>query len=193
MSTSIGLGAEAVGHRLVDGVKWCVLTTSLAISLNTAAAVQIPADNGSANDFIPWSHPAHGSRSARALDRAIPVERQVKDLEENLGLTKAGLAALLGVSRPTLYSWGRGKEPREKRLLQLMALHRAMEILRDGAPEGEVPALWQHQRLPSVGQSFAEGMRAEIDPEAMAAEIVEMWERDASESGAIEAMFAGSR
>lgn len=118
-----------------------------------------------------------------------PITVLLLKLEHDLQLTKGGLAQLLGVSRPTLYSWIRGIEPRDSNLHRIQHLAAASAILRDAWRGNELPALWQHQKLPSFGRSFLQGAKAGADMLAMAQEMVSMWRSDEIEAGSISHLF----
>lgn len=121
--------------------------------------------------------------------RVVDCSQWISELEESTQLTRAGLAALIGVTRPTLYSWANGKDIRSQNAKKLLALRTAVRMMTKAAG-GPLPPLWQHQPLPSFGMSFVEGMRKNVDPTSMASEIVTMWARDRDESAAISMLFS---
>jgi len=126
---------------------------------------------------------------AGAQDDEIALQPWLEELKAQTNLTLAGLASMLGVSRPTLYSWGRGIAPREGNAERLTSFRAAISDLVAAAPGGTLPALWQHQKLPSFGLSFVQGMRLGHEPTAMARDLVAIWQRDAKGSAAIASLF----
>jgi DNA-binding transcriptional regulator YiaG len=125
-------------------------------------------------------------RTAKSVARAATM---VRELLDQLDISKASLAHWLGVTRPTLYAWADGGEMRDSNLERITALNTAVDALVRSTADGKLPPLWQHQRLPNCGTTFAQGMRAGLSPGTMASELEALWKRDAQESAAVEALF----
>src|SRR5438067_6349755 len=71
-------------------------------------------------------------------------------LRSSIGLTQAGLAALLGVSRRAVGEWEAGSNyPRAERLQHFVALCVQQHVFAPGREEEEIRALWKtaHQRV----------------------------------------------
>jgi len=121
---------------------------------------------------------------------ATQVAKWLQELESQLGVTRSGLAALLGVSRQTLYHWSNGSELREQNASRLQTLRSAAHLLQANTPGSSLPALWQYQVLPSLGVSFAQGLREGRDPMAIAEHLTALWRSDAAEAADMEAIFS---
>src|SRR5215472_5306429 len=71
-------------------------------------------------------------------------------LRSRIGLTQAGLAALLGVSRRAVAEWEGGLNyPKAEHLQQLLELGVQQQVFEPGREEAEIRALWKtaHQRV----------------------------------------------
>lgn len=168
----------------------------VAFTLVSIASMQSLVGELPVRAYKPASQPVDYSSSHRSTanrERGVlpgaSVAGMLKDLLDQLGISKASLAQWLGVSRPTLYAWTAGGEVRDGNLDRIVALRAAIDKLASATAEGKLPPLWQHQRLPQSGSSFAQGMRTGLRPETMAAELQAMWARDTEESAVVEALF----
>lgn len=192
MNTSPIVLREKIFHTELMGVsKYLGGTILLAFSLANAGA-SVPHQYGEPRALpIVWprTSPLTASSSEDASPATTKVAGWLDDLEGQLGMTRAGLATLLGVSRQTLYHWANGSELRGKNAQRLQAVRSAAHLLRSKAPQSDLPALWQYQVLPSLGLSFVQGMRGGRDPLAMAEQLVALWDRDAEEDAAMDALF----
>lgn len=61
--------------------------------------------------------------------RNAPVRAQIRLILEGLGVSNAGLARALGVSRQTIYNWLNGDFPKDSHQSQLDSLSRAYDVL----------------------------------------------------------------
>ena len=186
MSTAPTIVNQAIKHTVVRGVCWGLIASACAVpwNTNTSNLFRYGTTGEHSPEIRRWEEASR--KRAQHANASQLVDQWLHELEQHLRLTRSGLAALLGVSRPTLYSWARGKGLRDNNAERLQALRAAADILVAGAPSGILPALWQHQRLPAHGMSFMQGMVAGRDPDAMAREIVKMWAHNALESSAFE-------
>jgi len=138
----------------------------------------------------------------RPLQRIVPSERALPELqmsgassqaqiiesvEMQLGLSKAALADILGVTRPSLYAWMAGKPIRPQNAARLVGLKDAADLLTRAAG-GALPALWQYQTLPT-GQSFAEGVRAGGNPIEFAKTLADQWQQHRADSVRLSTIF----
>ena len=179
MSTAPVFARDPV-HRVLIGGSSCLVLASL---LNIAGTPPTAYAELKPPRLIKWESTEH------AAAPTLNAKAWIAELEQRFGLTRAGLAALIGVSRPTLYGWESGTGIRDKNASRLASLRDASKILIDAVPNGELPALWQHQRLPGFGTSFAQGMRAGSDPVAMSRELAAIWRQAAAETVAVDAIF----
>jgi DNA-binding transcriptional regulator YiaG len=182
MSTATGIENQSVKYQLVRGIPWALFATACAIAWNAEGAKAI-------SRYATPEVRKYESGSVRQTAATPALASWIRELEENLGLTRAGLAAFLGVSRPTLYSWTRGSQIRKNNAAKLRSLVVASQMLKAQSTENALSPLWQHQKLPALGMSFAEGMGANCDPEMMAHQLIAMWQSDALESQAIGKLF----
>lgn len=111
----------------------------------------------------------------------------IDSIELQLGLSRAAVADLLGVTRPSLYAWIRGKPIRAQNAERLVSLKNAADLLTQAAG-GALPALWQYQTLPS-GESFAEGIRAGRNPVELATALVDLWQLHDTDTALLSTIF----
>ncbi|MEH6625722.1 MAG: helix-turn-helix domain-containing protein [Motiliproteus sp.] len=65
-----------------------------------------------------------------AANAVLPASALVSEIQEHLGLNVSQLAEIVGVSRPTIYSWKKGKEePNEANIDRLMHLKQLMVVV----------------------------------------------------------------
>ena len=165
--------------------------TLLTALVTVSDAQVIPRISGRVT-IIPWPSESNGPES-NEKDKSRPeagVSAWVEELKSQFGLTRSGLAALLGVSRQTLYNWVSGNDIRENNVVHLQALRNAAALLFSAMPNGVLPSLWQHQRLPSLGLSFSQGVPAGHAPEAMARDLITLWKIGTNEKAIVDALFA---
>jgi len=167
-------------NRVVLGGSSCLLLASL-----------LSIDNSSHPSFAELKPPRliRWNSGEHPTAHAINAKVWLSELESRFGLTRSGLAALIGVSRPTLYSWENGTGIRDKNAERLASLYDASKILTNAAPSGKLPALWQHQHLPGFGKSFAQGMRVGNNPVGMAIELASIWRQAAAEAINVDALL----
>jgi len=121
---------------------------------------------------------------------AIDLSSTISQLEATSQLSRSALAAMIGVSRPTFYSWASGNPVRRQNAERAVALLDAMRRLATFQQGAALPALWQHQSLPDSGMTFAEGVQRGIAPGHMANELITLWTRDRTEAAALDKLFA---
>lgn len=129
-------------------------------------------------------------REASPQKATIDLSGIIGQLEVASQLSRSALASMIGVSRPTFYSWAQGKPVRRLNALRTIALATAMgkmAAFHNGAP---LPILWQYQRLPSFGVSFVEGSQQGLDAGEMANELIALWTRDRAEAETLDELFA---
>lgn len=117
----LGLLAGSAGAvELVDGYGPLVPHFGTSLSVADFRPVARDADDAGAMQFADRTAP-----SALPSALTLPVPDQVREALAALSLSKAQLADVLGVSRPTLYEWLDGKEPNAanaRRLTNLLHL-----------------------------------------------------------------------
>ena len=89
-------------------------------------------------------------RSSRYDERGYAFGQAMLTLRTNIGLTQAGLADLLHVSRRAVAEWEAGSNyPKAEHLKQLIALAVQQQAFPAGREAEEIRALWQaaHQRV----------------------------------------------
>lgn len=182
MSTGIREDTRSFKRVVVGTFQWISFSAAAMVPLHAVASPQ------SSLRFEKYEAPAVSKMLAAPVESLPSAASWVKDLEAQLGMTKSGLAALLSVSRPTLYAWSRGEKLRESSARRLRDLRGAVQALVEAAPNRTLPPLWQHQKLPN-GVSFAEGMRQGYAADELALGLIELWKRDSRESAAIEHLF----
>src|SRR5438876_11091260 len=82
-------------------------------------------------------------------ERDYAFGQRILTLRTSIGLTQAGLADLLGVSRRAVGEWEAGSNyPKAERLQQLISLCVQQHVFAPGREEEEIRALWKtaHQR-----------------------------------------------
>jgi DNA-binding XRE family transcriptional regulator len=184
-------------HRtLVDGVYLTLVSAAFSTAVYAASDAALAGAFRPLRTYElapPQVHIASSNQAVstnkRASADAAPVATVIQELLDRLDISKASLAQWLGVSRPTLYAWTNGGEVRDSNLERITALGTAVDGLVRSTADGKLPPLWQHQRLPKCGTTFAQGMRTGFSPGAMAAELQAIWVRDAEEIAAVEALF----
>ena len=83
-------------------------------------------------------------------ERDYAFGQRMLTLRTSIGLTQAGLAGLLGVSRQALGEWESGSSyPKAEHLQALIALGIQQQAFAVGREEEEIRALWRaaHQKL----------------------------------------------
>ena len=136
-----------------------------------------PAQFVSMESTLPSLQPSEAS-TPRAL---------IESIELQLGLSRAAVADLLGVTRPSLYAWIRGNHIRAQNAARLVSLKNAADLLTQAAG-GALPALWQYQTLPD-GESFAEGIRAGRNPVELARTLLDLWQLHDADKALLSSIF----
>lgn len=113
--------------------------------------------------------------------------QMIESIELQLGLCKAAVADILGVTRTSLYAWMEGKPIRPKNAERLVSLRDAARLLTRAAG-GVLPVLWQYQTLPT-GESFAEGVRAGGNPIEFAKMLADQWQQNGADSALLSTIF----
>lgn len=121
---------------------------------------------------------------------SIDLSTTINQLEATSQLSRSALAVMLGVSRPTFYSWAAGKPVRHQNAERTVALLAAMQRLASFQQGRALPALWQHQRLPDLGVTFIEGSQQGIPLADMADALIALWKRDRSQVAVLDTLFA---
>ena len=83
-------------------------------------------------------------------ERDYPFGQAMLTLRTSIGLTQAGLAALLGISRRAVAEWEGGSNyPKAEHLQHVLALCIQQQVFAPGREEAEIRALWKtaHQRV----------------------------------------------
>lgn len=170
-----------------------ILIYGIGAALALSAISCLPAQRIQAISPRSQFQPLEASRSPRLRRDRLkaaaksPHTNQVSDLVQALGISRSGIASMLGVSRQALYLWGQGGHKREKNAERLTALSDAARVLL--AERNPLPALWQHRNLPDFGCSFSQGMRNSEDPVAMAEQLAQMWRVETSEAATLGGLF----
>lgn len=165
--------------------------------MNLVYAAMAPLFLFTASDCAELKHPVEpapvvalsdlaNAKTAAVVPQAAKI---IESIEMQLSVTKAALADLLGVTRPTLYAWMRGSTIRELNAARLLGLQKAARIMTQ-ASGGKLPALWQYQTLPS-GKSFVDGMRAGDNPIELAKTLADQWRQNAIDSAQLLSVFRG--
>ena len=93
-------------------------------------------------------------------ERDYAFGQRMLRLRTSIGLTQAGLADLLGVSRQALGEWEAGSSyPKAEHLKQLLALCVHQQVFAVGREEEEIRALWRaaHQKV-LLDESWLQGL-----------------------------------
>ncbi len=89
-------------------------------------------------------------KSSSYGERDYTFGQMMLTLRTNIGLTQAGLAERLGVSRRAVAEWEAGSAyPKAERLKQLITLGMQQQVFATGREEEEIRALWKaaHQKV----------------------------------------------
>lgn len=164
----LGYG-ESTGHELWRLLLRRALTGSgCFISAETYASI-LPAF-GSSSLFVDrrQTRPRVQSRFASSVRTEIPdylvwpIEDKMRNLAAALSLNKSQLARILGVTRPTVYSWLQGKEPDAANTGRLHTLLRSLSL---ASVSGTMPlnARFVRQR-PETGEPSLLELLSEEEP-----------------------------
>src|SRR5256886_17290226 len=103
-----------------------------------------------AQNFTPLGHAEWKSLVKRYPYRAYTFAQLMLTLRTTIGLTQAGLAERLGVSRRAVAEWEAGSSyPKAERLRQLIELGVQLQVFAAGREAEEIRALWRaaHQKV----------------------------------------------
>jgi DNA-binding XRE family transcriptional regulator len=101
-------------------------------------------------------------------NQLLSVSQQLVGLREMFGLTMTELAQILGVTRPTVYAWLNGSEPKPEIKFRILGLAKYVEELRNvGISQAETLA----RQPQSDGQSLISLLKSGADPKSAIATI----------------------
>lgn len=130
-----------------------LLATTFSIAIGTGgSAVTLPV--AASNDWTESFSPVSG-RSQRS-DDVSHAGRSLHKLKEDYQLGVDQLAAMLGVTRPTVYSWMRGSVSsiRSENLRRIEFLGRRLDALVHRAFKGSLGPFFRRQMDPAVNEIF---------------------------------------
>ena len=109
---------------------------------------------------------------------ALPIARQVRELQTALSINKSELASILGVSRPTVYDWLNGGQPNALNRSRIRTLLRLLSESRVSANNPLFPR-FVRSRLEPGNQTILDLLSEETIDEATAKNLI----RSAKASG----------
>jgi DNA-binding transcriptional regulator YiaG len=97
---------------------------------------------------------------AKKIDARSPAEL-VANIREIFAINMSDLAAILGVTRPTVYAWLEGQEPKPEAVIHIQRLSRAA----DEVKQANIPRIEKLMHRPILdGLSLVDLLKADEDP-----------------------------
>lgn len=105
--------------------------------------------------------------SAKQVDTRSPADH-VANIRDVLGINMSDLASLLGVTRPTAYSWLQGQEPKPEAVMHIQSLSR----MADEIKKANITRLDKLVHRPILeGRSLLDILKTDEDPVAVLATL----------------------